>query len=447
MNQQTNKSERIQFEARLWWFSLLPGLPGLLVALGLLWGGGFSFKAQITGTILLPALFGLGLVALREHVVYPLHTIANLLAALREGDFSLRGRGAQRGDALGEAYLEINALSDTLREQRLRALEATALLRSVMEVIEVAIFTFDQEERLRLTNPAGERLLAQPVERLLGQTAQELGLAECLRGENNRVSELAFPGGSGRWGIRRTTFRQQGMPHVLVVIADLKDSLREEERMAWQRLVRVLGHEINNSLTPIKSIAGSLATVAARPERPSDWEEDLGRGLGVIASRAESLSRFTAAYARLTRLPAPRPVSLDLEPLVQRVVSLETRLSVAVRGGPALQVQADREQLEQLLINLIRNGVDAVLETSGEVVVLWYRRSRFVELKVLDNGPGISNSGNLFVPFFTTKPNGSGIGLFLSRQIAEAHHGSLTLENNAAGPGCCARLELPLNQD
>lgn len=424
--------------------ALIAGLPGTALGLTLLWMGDFSARLQWTLTLLVAALWIGFAFATRERVVRPLQTLSNLLAALREGDFSIRAPGARSDDALGLVMLEMNALSEILREQRIGALEATALLRTVMEEIDVAIFAFDAAERLRLVNRAGERLLGQAAPRLLGRNAPELGLGGCLRGESPRTVDAVFPGGAGRWEVRRGTFRQGGLPHELLVLSDLSRALREEERQAWQRLVRVLGHEINNSLAPIQSIAGSLQDVARRDPRPEDWEEDLRQGLAVIAGRAGALSRFMSSYARLARLPPPRLEPLDVGSWVQRVASLEPRLPIAVRPGPEMTIEADGDQLDQLLINLVRNAVDASLETGGGVEMGWEARNGHLQVWVDDEGHGISSTANLFVPFFTTKPKGSGIGLVLSRQIAEAHGGTLVLENRRDQPGCEARLILPL---
>jgi nitrogen fixation/metabolism regulation signal transduction histidine kinase len=313
-----------------------------------------------------------------------------------------------------------------------------------MAEIDVAIFTFDGDHRLRLTNRAGERLLAQPSERLLGRGASELGLAECLEGDTPRTAQMVFPGGIGRWGLTRSTFREGGLPHQLLVLSDLSRALREEERQAWQRLLRVLGHELNNSLTPIRSIAGSLQSLVTRAPLPDDWQEDVERGLEVITSRAEALTRFMQAYSRLARLPQPKFQPVNLGACVRRVVGLETRLPVGLRPGPELTIQADGDQIEQLLINLLRNAVDAALEAGGGAMVGWQRNGTNVEVVVEDGGPGLGSTANLFVPFFTTKPGGSGIGLVLSRQIAEAHGGTLILQNRAAQRGCEALLRLPL---
>ncbi|HEX8174895.1 MAG TPA: ATP-binding protein [Pyrinomonadaceae bacterium] len=420
------------------------GLPGVLISLILLWTGDYTTKVQLTFTLFIAA-FWLGYsFALRERVVRPLQTISNLLAALREGDYSIRARGANTDDALGDVMLEINALGETLREQRLGALEATALLRKVMSRIDVAVFTFDMDERLRLVNDAGERLMGQPAERLLGRSAMELGLEECLRGEPTRTLQITSDEGVARWGVSRSSFRERGLPHQLLVLSNLSRALREEERQAWRRLVRVLGHELNNSLAPIKSIAGSLESLWRRDPRPVDLEEDMQRGLAVIAARAESLSRFMEAYSRLAKLPHPSFEPLEVGDWIRSVAGLETRVPVVIEPGPDVVIQADGAQLDQLLINLLRNAADASLETGGGILIGWTKNGTYLDVRIEDEGPGLSNTANLFVPFFTTKPAGTGIGLVLSRQIAEAHGGSLTLENRPDGTGCQARLRLPL---
>jgi len=434
---------RLSHDRRLFFMALLSGFPAALVSLILLWTGDFPPRVQWTLTTVILAVWLVLVSEIRQRVVFSLQTLSNILAALREGDYSIRGRDSRNNDALAEVTREVNTLAQTLREQRMDALEATTLLRKVMEEIDVAVFSFDGEQKLRLVNRAGERLINMPSERLLGLKAENIGLAECLNeGAKARVIDAAFPGESGRWEVRRSMFRQGGLPHQLLVLSNLSRALREEELKAWQRIVRVIGHELNNSLAPIKSISGSLTSLLQRESRPTDWEEDMVRGLAVIGSRSESLSRFMAAYARLAKLPQPKFQPVDIGELLRRTVGLETRMEVVLRQGPALMIQADSDQLEQLLINLIRNAVDASLENGGGVRVHWGRTAGYVHVVVQDDGPGLSNTTNLFVPFFTTKPGGSGIGLVLSRQIAEAHGGTLTLDNREDARGCEARLRL-----
>ncbi len=438
--------KRLGYDRRVLILGLLVGLPGVATGVGLLWADDFSARLQWTATLgLLGAWVGLTLV-LREHVVRPLGTLANMLAALKEGDFSIRARVGDGSDTLSLAYMEVNALEETLRNQRLGAVEATETLRKVLEEIDVAVFAFDPETTLRIVNRAGERLLGQPADRLIGRTATELRLADALKGVAPRTLEVAFPGGTGRWELRRSVVRQEGYPLQLIALSDLSRALREEERQAWKRIIRVLSHEINNSLAPIKSISGSLESMLGRARLADDIREDVHRGLGVISSRAESLGRFMATYAKLARLPQPELHDVSVPALVRGVADLETRLPVQVVDGQDLTIRADPDQLEQALINLVRNAVDATLEADGiGVRIRWLHRAGRLHILVEDEGPGLSDSDNLFVPFYTTKPGGSGIGLVLSRQIAEGHGGSLELENRAEGRGVRARLVLPLD--
>src|SRR5438874_10526703 len=353
MKRTSKGRRRLSYENRLTWLAFGAAVPGGVIALAILWSGDFSAKIEWTLTLAIVGCFLGFILSARDHLVRPLQTMTNLLAALREGDYSIRARGARENDALGEAFLEINLLGETLRLQRLGAFEATALLRTIMAEIDVAVFTFDPDRRLRLVNRAGEDLLGQPMDKLLGRRAKDLNLDVCLEADQDAPLTLSFPGASGRWGVKRSSFRERGLPHELLVLTDLSRTLREEERNAWQRLVRVIGHEMNNSLAPIKSIAGSLEALLRREPRPSDWQDDARSGLKSNASPADSLSRFMQAYTRLAKLPPPQKEHVDLGELIRRVVSLEPRLNVAILPGPELKIVADATQIEQLLINLV----------------------------------------------------------------------------------------------
>jgi nitrogen fixation/metabolism regulation signal transduction histidine kinase len=431
-------------EGRILLLALAAGLPAVITTLVILWWvGDYTPKVQWTLTVVIIGFWWGFAAAVRERVASPLRTLANLLEAMREGDYSIRARGAKGEDALGDVMAQVNEMAATLRAQRLGALEATTLLRKVMEEIDVAVFAFDGNRKLRLVNRAGERLLAQPAERIMNAEAASLGLDEFLEGDETQNIQRTFPSGAGRWGIHRAMFREGGLPHQLLVMTDLTRALREEELQAWQRLVRVLGHELNNSLAPIKSIAGSLEMLVKRDPLPEDWRDDTTRGLSIIATRSEGLSRFLGQYARLAKLPRPQLAPVDVGTWIRQVIGLEQRITPALVTGPEMTIQGDRDQLDQVLINLLRNAVDASMETGGKVTVAWAKTGPLLEVRIRDEGPGLSNTSNLFVPFFTTKPGGSGIGLVLSRQIAEAHGGSLDLRNRTDGPGCEARLIFP----
>lgn len=434
---------RLTYQRAIPFLALLSGVPAVIVALALVWTGDHASRTQWTVTVFVLGTWVSILIAMRDRLVRPLHAVSNMLEALREGDYSLRTRAPAKDDALGLILHEVNQLAGSFHNQRLDALEAANLLTRVMTVIDVALFSFDDHDCLRLINRAGEDLLGRKEEEVLGRTADDLGLSECLDGETPRVMDVSVAEGLGRWELRRRSFRWEGRPHRLVVLADLSQVLREEERVAWQRLIRVLSHEINNSLTPIKSIATSLSALLERSDDPTHDAEDLKEGLRVIAGRSEALGRFMSSYARLAKLPRPQRRELSVQDWVQRVASLESRMGVTVLDGPDVQIEADGDQLDQLLINLLDNAVDASLETGGAVRIGWTDADEHVLVRVEDEGPGLAQTANLFVPFFTTKPKGSGIGLALSRQIVEAHGGRVRLRNRTDGPGCVAEVRLP----
>lgn len=443
---QTIDKAPVNLVRRITLYILLASAPAIL-AFGLwIWTTDYSVRAKVS--ISLPiVLFWLGYAsAARLLLERHLQTLANVLSSLREGDYSLRARAAGH-DALAELSKEANLLADTLQRQRRSETEATHLLTTVLEEVDAAIFAFDADGRLRLANPHGLLLLGSPSPGPFGRSAADVGLAECLSGQPVRIVSLPFRREQERWGLRRSVFFSDGRPHTLLLLADLSQTLREQELVAWQRIVRVLTHELNNSLAPIKSITGSLQTALRAPDPAPDWREDFSQGLAIIASRAEGLQRFTESYGRLARLPEPRMQETDLRALLHRIQQMDTmvrpRLALP-EGLPALRL--DPALIEQALINLVKNAAEAASSDPGaeppEVVISASSAPGAVRITIRDNGPGIGSSTHLFVPFYSTKPGGSGIGLVLARQIIERHNGTLQLEN-ASPRGCAAILTLP----
>ena len=432
---------RLAFQNRLLLLALLCAIPAWITASIALYEWDAAEPLRWTIFVAITLAMIVGPFVMRARVVRPLQALANMLEALREGDYSLRGRNADPRDAFGEVMIEVNTLSRTLHDQRLETLEAGALLNKIGAEVDIAVFAFDAELKLRLVNRAAASLLGAPAEEIEGRTARELGLESLLAQPSGRIAAHTFPGRSGRWEIRRRSFRDRGRPHELLVISDLSRALREEERQTWQRLVRVIGHEINGSLAPIQSMAGTLNKLIDREPLPADWRDDAHAGLTIIHDRSEALGRFMGGYARLARLPPPTRRATDLAALVRRTASLHAA-RVAVEGGPTLIIDADADQLEQVLINLLKNGVEAAASQGG-VRIRWRTMDALLVIEIEDDGPGLARTDNLWVPFFTTKPGGTGIGLVLSREIVENHGGSLVLENRVGARGCVARIMLP----
>ena len=440
-----NRSARVHWslEQAVFGLCILGGLPAALALAWIVWGQNYSFEVRWTlAAVVLVVWLGCAATAF-QLVTRMLYLSANLLGALHEGDYSIRGTGAKPGSAADLVMKEINSLGNTLQRQRSEAVESTALLTSVMGAIDVAVFAFDMDEKVVLANPAAERLLNRRAAEMVGRDAGALRLHAYLSGETPRLVEGVFGAGT-RLELRRSTFYRDGKPHQLLVFADLSRALREEQQLAWQRIVRVLSHEINNSLTPIKSIAHSIKRMISRiPDVPRAAE--IQDGLNLIETRSGALGRFLRQYAQLAKLPKPQQRPIQIMPLARRIAELENRLPISLKAGTDVQVEADPDQLEQLLINIVRNAVDATLDTGGRVWIDWEKTDDgFLQVTIEDEGPGLPDTSNLFVPFFTTKPQGSGIGLALSRQIAEAHGGTLSLENRTPDKGCRATLRLPL---
>src|SRR5882757_6845386 len=427
---------RISYERRIrLWLTALAA-PAILLAAFLTYNRTNSITLALGFGVGLAAFWAIAAVYFFEQLVRPLQTLANVVASLREDDFSFRARGARRGDSLGDLALEINALAGTLQNQRSAARDALTLVERVMTAMQSPVFAFDPAGHLRLLNSAADLDLS-----------TLLHIADQGLYSYSGVSTSQSPN-PVRWSVRRTTFRLHGVSHTLLVLSDVAAALREEERLAWQRLIRVLSHEINNSLTPIKSLAGSLRS-RLPINAADDPAEDFRRGLTVIEERAASLNRFLQAYQQLTRLPPPQLQRLSLGRLLEQVIPIETRLPIELQPGLPVHLLGDPDQLQQLLINLLRNAVEAALSPDAaialdpHVTVTWSSTPSQIILHIRDNGPGLTNPANLFVPFYTTKPEGSGIGLGLAQQIATAHKGSVTLFNNDAAPGCTAELRLP----
>ncbi len=434
---------RLPFQRRIVLLALAGGLPAVVLGLLLLQGLAVPGSVRLLlAVMVLAAWLGCAL-ALYRATIEPLRSIANVLESLRAGDFAIRGRHPRRGDALGDVVLEANRLGATLRAQRFEAIEASALLNKVLAEIDVAVFAVDGDDKIRLANRAAGELMGRSPQALTGLTAQEAGLAHLLNGPPTASEAHAFPSRSGRWQVMRETFREGGRSFRLLVVTDLSAALREEERRAWRRLIRVIWHELNNSLAPIKSVIETARDALSAGAPGPEERQDLAQSLALVAERSDALRRFLSRYSELARLPEPSLRECEANELLQRVAAVHPGGMLRVSSTPGLRLRGDPDQLEQALINLVRNAIEATAQDGEPVQLSARRRGEQIEFEVLDTGAGVANPDNLFVPFFSTKPGGSGIGLVLARQVADGHGGSLTLENRKDRSGCIARLSLP----
>lgn len=392
--------------------------------------------------LLVAALTGAAALARRPGEGHRLRTIGNLVEALVEGDYTARGKAAGRDGDHARLVEGLNALASRLQDESRSTRESVQLLAKTLAALDGAVFVFGEGTRLRVVNPAGERLLGQPAATLLGSTAAGIGVAALFDVPSGGILPHAFPGGRGRWQVSHAALRSQSQAGRLLVLQPMEQALREEEAQAFRRLLRVLSHEINNSLAPIASMADTLRRILPREGAPLEQRgrADLLRGLDIIEQRSGALQRFMGGYARLARLPAAKPAPIEVGALCRRVADLVADPRLRLEGGE-IQALADADQTEQVLINLVRNGLEA---GEGEVCLRWGRDGANARIEVLDRGHGPPPGDNLFVPFFTTKQEGSGIGLVLSRQIVEGQGGTLSLEARVDGPGAVATVLLPL---
>jgi nitrogen fixation/metabolism regulation signal transduction histidine kinase len=378
-----------------------------------------------------------------SRLVTTLGTVFDMLLAVREGDYSMRGRPRPGHDLLQGLITDVNLLTDDLRNGRRKRTETFRFLGKTLIALPSAVFVIDDERRLTFINPAARRMMGAERAAIIGRDIATLGLAVPLASADGAVLTHRFAAAGGRWAVRRAILYRDGREHTMVMLHDLSATLSEEERRAWQRLIRVLSHELNNSLTPIGSLAGSLATLLDSGDRET-MDEELRVGLEVIGRRAHSLTRFLAGYGRLARLPPLQRRPFRLDTALLRFARLDQRKAVEVQGRSAVIVDGDEDQLGQAFINLMRNAVEATLDTGGGVRIDWCIEGDDVRVTIEDDGIGLPASDGIFVPFFTTKPEGSGIGLTLTRLILEAHAGTVDLSARPGLRGAVATVRLPL---
>ena len=437
---------QLNFENKLASIALVLGLIPTVGMLLLLYRTEISIYPKILFTLLSLSAVVYGAHCIWTLVTGQLKTSTNLLEAIINGDFTMRPLRQHRQGALNEFNQLLNQLANDLADEKLQSREKQILLHKVMAQIEVAILATDQQHQVTLMNPAAEKLLGKTYQEVSSTHISNCGLVLETENHMRKVQELFSHGKRTKVYIHTDSFFENGQRHNLIFITDIQQILREEERLAWKRLLRVLSHEINNSLAPISSIGESLSSLLIKENETEDTKElmiDLSEGLALITERANSLNQFIQRYQTLTRLPLPDKSPVDIGSLLSSITPMFSR-KIAI-DGKDLQIYADEAQLQQVFINMLKNAEEAMDNNpTGEIKICWYKEGNQLNIHVLDEGRGINNPDNIFVPFYTTKENGCGIGLVLSRQILMNHSGDLTLENRKNGIGAKVTIVLPL---
>ena len=436
-----DRSVALRIDAALWSARLLTPLVLSGALLVLIDGLPMILRAAVFGAGLSLSLL-IGRIG-GKRLTSTLGTAFDLLLAIREGDYTVRGRVRPGLDPLQGLIADLNLLTDDLRHGRRKRTETSRFMGKTLVALHSAVFVIDDKHCLTFINPAARRLIGAERAAVIGRDVTELGLAGPLATTDGAILTHRFPAGAGRWAVRRAVWYNDGRENMMVMLHDLSVALGEEERHAWQRLIRVLSHELNNSLAPIGSLAGSLSALLDTRDSAA-LDDELRLGLEVIGRRAHSLTRFLSGYGRLARLPPLRRRPFRLDIALVRLARLEQRKAIEIDGRSAIVIDGDEDQLGQAFINLLRNAVEATLESGGRVCLDWRVDDDHVIVTIEDDGVGLPSSDGLFVPYFTTKPDGSGIGLALTRLIVEAHAGTVDLTARCGERGALATVRLPM---
>ncbi|MCJ8320250.1 MAG: ATP-binding protein [Colwellia sp.] len=452
--------KQIKANQGLWQVVLLICLPCLLITFLSL------VLADVSGYLIAFLLIVLSLVstyvvvASKQRSEHQLRTLSNIVEAMIQGDYTLKGR-LQANQALQELLDYINKLSENLSRHKIEAKESRLLLEKIMEQMDAMVFAVNDKGFIVMANLSAQRLLLNiepSSENFNQQQHHQVKLIDLVLGEEilkATTGIINFNQGqlSGEHLLTTESFISEGKQHQLYLITNAERLLMEKERNAWQSLLRVLSHEMNNSLTPITAISQSMQQKLQQKMKDGEVienTESLVQGIGIIHERSQSLTAFIASYSQLTHLPQPIKNQIELKPLLTKTTQLFPKcsfeISASIRLGDfeSYTIEVDSNQFEQVLINLFKNAVEAMEHLNDKAIqVECLIADNCLKIKIKDQGQGIANINNLFVPFYSTKPLGSGIGLTLSRQILFNHGGTIKLFNQDVGAQ--AIISLPIS--
>lgn len=389
---------------------------------------------------------------------YRLRSLTSVVEGMLQGDFSLKARQELTSSGLSSLVNSINTLSHELSSHKLANIEKRALLEKIITQIDIGVITADEDGNVSAINRAAIVMLQIEQESPI-KTLQQIPLTLPDK-PGKALVHLQFGEQFKKLYVQVDSFREFGSDQTLILITDMNHVLRQEELKSWESLVRVISHEINNSLAPIASLSNSLIDIVNhcdfnQPDALQDAREDITSSAKIISDRAKSLTDFIAQYRSLTHINQPQREVITIRALVNPILPLFAPQKIMLEGDADLVCALDSTQIKQVLINLLKNAVEAIQHPDAgdalaaitiAVAVIQFPQGNKLRIDIIDSGCGIRHNQNLFVPFYTTKAQGSGIGLALSRQIIELHQGSLRIFNRETAQGCCARIELPLIQ-
>ncbi|NQZ10372.1 MAG: HAMP domain-containing histidine kinase [Algicola sp.] len=430
------KAKSLESQLKTFGWILLVAIGGLLGWVMYLLDASTLVVLTVCTLVLLP--FGLCLGWFYRQLSTPFYRLTTLVEAIRLEDHSLRAHNPYQGGVVHDLYQEIGALADDLQQRKDIYSQHSLLIYHLIEQLDTPIAVFSEKLLLSHANAAFSQHLNKPWQSMRHGAATRLGM---MFDENKQwvftQAENAHSWQNGQnWQIRQSHFIQDGQKYHLVILIDIEHALREQQQQSWQQIIRVMTHEINNSLTPIKSLA---QTLAAQP----GLEPRSQQALNVIVDRSVSLQQFVSRYGSIGKRLTLQQSWIDSKLLERQLSTLFTTHPIEVENQVD-KIWADPVLLEQVLINLLKNAAEAS-EVGGPAIKLTLKQQKnHILIEVQDRGQGIANEQNLFIPLYTTKPNGSGIGLGLCRNIVEQHGGRLSLVNNKDGAGAVAGFSLPL---
>lgn len=401
------------------------GMLLLLLLAMLLHTNGWQLWQMAIASLFAASLFALLVYKIKQRVLSQFERALWHLQAVKQQDYNQTAKADFANGISAEFHQELHALSSQLKTQKTRYDQHAMLLYKLIDQLNTPMLVFNQKRKLTYANQAFSQVYGQPWQMFRQASPKLLGLQEEANGWqmiNNRR----------QWHLSHSEFIDDGETHLLLVLTDIGEDVRASQLNAWQQIIRVMGHEIRNSLTPVSSLAESLATTQDTARKQ--------QALQVIQERCQALQDFVERYASLSQPMSLNKSKVDCQQLCAPLLSLFSQLDIELDLHHQ-QLLADATFIEQLLINLLKNAAEA---GASKVQIRAFRQAQQQIIEVIDNGQGIANPDNLFVPLYSTKEQGQGIGLLFCQHIAEQHGGQLQLHNNPAPQsGVTARLSLP----